>query len=356
MNENLDKVVAGAVKLGCKTTNVGAVDFEEGRKHIILGVFWQIVRVGLLKGVADLSSKFNSELSLPPEQILLMWLNHHLKVSGVNRVATNFGEDLKDSVILTHVLNQLQPEQCDLAGLDLPDSEQRAESLLVNADKLGCRKFISAEDIVKGNARVNLAFVATLFSKYPEMGLSGRALELFEDNKKLKIAYKELAQEKVYLHEQFMGEIERLKDIIRSERKDKEDTDEKFYGEIGRLKDIIRNERKEKEESDEKFTKELEELKEQLKVEKEQREADEQKWANERKDLEEEIDLERKLKQDALDENEKLKEQLEAALERIRKLEAKVEKLKAERDRLNAQISSLQKILERMCKLQSNRM
>jgi len=44
-----------------------------------------------------------------------------------------------------------------------------------------------------------------------------------------------------------------------------------------------------------------------------------------------------------MDENQNLREQLEAALNRIRKLEAKVANLKAERDRLNTQIRSLQK-------------
>jgi len=38
---------------------------------------------------------------------------------------------------------------------------------LGNAEKLDCRKFVKAGDIVKGNPKLNLAFVANLFNKHP---------------------------------------------------------------------------------------------------------------------------------------------------------------------------------------------
>jgi len=121
VNENHDKAIEGSKKLGCNIVNVGPNDIVEGRKHLVLGVLWQIVRVGLLRQVANLSAKFNTDLDLglPPEQILLLWINHHLKVAGVNRVATNFGDDLKDGEVLAHVLNQLDSRQCDLSVLDI---------------------------------------------------------------------------------------------------------------------------------------------------------------------------------------------------------------------------------------------
>jgi len=49
----------------------------------------------------------------------------------------------------------------------MSDMEQRAEQVLVNADKLGCRKFVKPRDIVKGNGKLNLAFVANLFNTCP---------------------------------------------------------------------------------------------------------------------------------------------------------------------------------------------
>jgi len=139
-------------------------------------------------------------------------------------------------------LNQLEPHLCDLAGLQIEDLEQRAETVLVNADKLGCRKFISAEDIVKGNARVNLAFVATLFSKYPEMGLTGRALALFEENKKLKVSFEEIVQEKVLIETE-----------LESEKKAKMSVEEMLLMKIEKLKQELEMERKLKFEEHEKF-------------------------------------------------------------------------------------------------------
>ena len=39
--------------------------------------------------------------------------------------------------------------------------------MLCEADKIGCRAFITKKDVVKGNAKLNLAFVANLFNNYP---------------------------------------------------------------------------------------------------------------------------------------------------------------------------------------------
>lgn len=49
------------------------------------------------------------------------------------------------------------------------DLRKRADCLLKQADLLGCRQFVTATDIVTGNAKLNLAFVATLFTKHPAL-------------------------------------------------------------------------------------------------------------------------------------------------------------------------------------------
>ena len=45
----------------------------------------------------------------------------------------------------------------------------RAEAMLCEADKISCRAFVSANDVVKGNPKLNLAFVANLFNMYPAL-------------------------------------------------------------------------------------------------------------------------------------------------------------------------------------------
>ena len=41
---------------------------------------------------------------LPPEQILIRWMNFHLKNAGQNEI-TNLGKDIADSKACLHVLN-----------------------------------------------------------------------------------------------------------------------------------------------------------------------------------------------------------------------------------------------------------
>jgi len=47
------------------------------------------------------------------------------------------------------------------------DLTKRAGLMLDNADKLGCKKFVRPRDVVKGNPKLNLAFVANLFNTCP---------------------------------------------------------------------------------------------------------------------------------------------------------------------------------------------
>lgn len=39
--------------------------------------------------------------------------------------------------------------------------------MLEEADKIGCRSFVAPADVVSGNYKLNLAFVANLFNSYP---------------------------------------------------------------------------------------------------------------------------------------------------------------------------------------------
>ena len=41
--------------------------------------------------------------------------------------------------------------------------------MLQQAHKIGCRKFVRPKDVIKGNGRLNLAFVANLFNTHPAL-------------------------------------------------------------------------------------------------------------------------------------------------------------------------------------------
>ncbi|OJJ84930.1 fimbrin [Aspergillus glaucus CBS 516.65] len=178
MTENNNIVINSAKGIGCSVVNIGSGDIIEVREHLILGLIWQIIRRGLL-GKIDIKlhpelyrlleedETLEQFLRLPPEQILLRWFNYHLKNAKWDRRVTNFSTDVKDGENYTVLLNQLAPDLCSRGPLQVQDRLQRAEQVLTNADKLGCRKFLTPTSLVAGNPKLNLAFVANLFNTCP---------------------------------------------------------------------------------------------------------------------------------------------------------------------------------------------
>lgn len=102
----------------------------EGREHLVLGLIWQIIKIGLFSKVDlkthpelfrllgpdetldELLKVFAPALlicttirpslfhlliiyQLPPDQILLRWMNYHLSRAGWHRRVTNFSSDIK---------------------------------------------------------------------------------------------------------------------------------------------------------------------------------------------------------------------------------------------------------------------
>ena len=47
MTENNNLVVNSCKAIGCSVVNIGATDLIEGREHLILGLIWQIIKIGL---------------------------------------------------------------------------------------------------------------------------------------------------------------------------------------------------------------------------------------------------------------------------------------------------------------------
>ncbi|KAH7105097.1 Ca2+-binding actin-bundling protein [Auriculariales sp. MPI-PUGE-AT-0066] len=178
MTENNNIVITSARGIGCSVVNIGSADIAEGREHLILGLIWQIIRKGLLSRVdikihpelyrlCEEGETIEDLLRLTPDQILLRWFNYHLKAAGWKRRVNNFSKDVKDGENYTVLLNQLKPDDCSLAPLKTSDLQQRAEQVLQNADRIGCRKYLSVPSLLSGNPRLNLAFVANLFNTWP---------------------------------------------------------------------------------------------------------------------------------------------------------------------------------------------
>ncbi|KAL0459039.1 UNVERIFIED_CONTAM: Fimbrin-2 [Sesamum latifolium] len=173
-NENHTLCLNSAKAIGCTVVNIGTQDFIEGRRHLVLGVISQIIKIQLL---ADLNLKKTPQLvelvddskdveelmSLPPEKILLRWMNFQLRKGGYSRTVTNFSSDVKDAEAYAHLLNVLAPEHTNPSTLTVKDHLERAKLVLEHADKMGCKRYLTAKDIVDGSPNLNLAFVAHIF-------------------------------------------------------------------------------------------------------------------------------------------------------------------------------------------------
>ncbi|XP_072370389.1 plastin-2 isoform X2 [Scyliorhinus torazame] len=188
IQENLNLALNSASAIGCHVVNIGAEDLKEGKPHLVLGLLWQVIKIGLF---ADIELSRNEALiallregedledlmKLSPEELLLRWANYHLEGAGCKKV-NNFSTDVKDSKAYYHLLNQIAPKgdeegqapiPVDMSGINENDDLKRAESMLQQAERLGCRQFVTATDVVRGNPKLNLAFVANLFNKYPAL-------------------------------------------------------------------------------------------------------------------------------------------------------------------------------------------
>jgi len=128
-------------------------------------------------------------------------MNFHLANSKTyqalkgGQLIKNFSGDIKDSIAYACLLEQIQPRDEDTNEYSLmppitSDTKaasdlERAEKILKAADRLGCREFVEPLDIVKGNAKLNMAFVANLFNTHPALSYD-LDQEIIEETREVK--------------------------------------------------------------------------------------------------------------------------------------------------------------------------
>ncbi|XP_016386667.1 plastin-1-like [Sinocyclocheilus rhinocerous] len=193
MTENLVLALNSASAIGCTVVNIDAQDMKAGTPHLVLGLLWQIIKIGLFAAIEisrnealiallDESEELDHLMSMSPEDLLLRWVNYHLKAAGWQQIR-NFSDDIKDSRAYFHLLNQISPKgdsddemriDIDMSGFNERDDEKRAELMLRQADRLDCRQFVTPKDVVAGNNKLNMAFVANLFNMYPALNRPAR--------------------------------------------------------------------------------------------------------------------------------------------------------------------------------------
>lgn len=176
IGENL-KLGFSAAKgsLGLKLIGVGPSDFMKKVPHLILGVIWRVVRQIAVQNIqlkecpeimrlAEEGETLEDLMKLPPETILIRWVNYHLAKNGQERRIKNLGGDTADSFAMYHVLNRLDGSQCSLQGIDNADLVGRADDMMVNSKKIGVPEITSGSAFSKGNVKVNTLFISYVFN------------------------------------------------------------------------------------------------------------------------------------------------------------------------------------------------
>lgn len=63
LQENLNLALNSASAIGCHVVNIGALDLKEGKPHLVLGLLWQIIKIGLFADI-ELSRNEGTGLSV----------------------------------------------------------------------------------------------------------------------------------------------------------------------------------------------------------------------------------------------------------------------------------------------------
>ena len=90
IKENLNLALNSAKGIGLKLPGINAQAFIDKKAHLILAVMWQVMRMVTTKSIdlkqcpeimrlAEEGEELKDLLNLPPETILIRWINFHLK-------------------------------------------------------------------------------------------------------------------------------------------------------------------------------------------------------------------------------------------------------------------------------------
>ncbi|KAL9265000.1 Fimbrin-5-like protein [Drosera capensis] len=177
-NENHTLGLNSAKAIGCTVVNIGTQDLVEGRIQLLADL--NLKKTPQLMELVEDSQEVEELMGLPPEKVLLKWMNFHLKKAGYAKQVTNFTTDLKDGEAYAHLLNVLAPEHSTTSTLETKDPTKRANLIIEQAEKLDCKRYISPKDIVEGSANLNLTFVAQIFQHRNGLTVDSQKLSIAE--------------------------------------------------------------------------------------------------------------------------------------------------------------------------------
>eukprot|EP00092_Neocalanus_flemingeri_P000849 GFUD01000906.1.p1 GENE.GFUD01000906.1~~GFUD01000906.1.p1 ORF type:complete len:613 (-),score=215.60 GFUD01000906.1:166-2004(-) len=201
-HENLTLAINSAKAIGCVVIGIDShtLNSSQGKKWLVLGLVWQLIKMYLFKqisisnvpGLINLlmeGEDISDLMKLSPEQLLVRWVNYQLDKAGSTRRIKNFNEDIKDSEIYTDLIAQIAPKDAGVNkfAMKKDDLTERAEMMLEQAEKIDSRAFVTARDVVRGQDKLNLAFVANLFNNHPGLDPPEEEIDIIEETREEKM-------------------------------------------------------------------------------------------------------------------------------------------------------------------------
>jgi len=197
--------------MGLVVASLGANDLIEGKPHMILGILWQVIKKGLLSKLdinvhPEMAMMLNENESIynfmaqTPEHNLIRWVNFHLgRTDYPNRIG-NFRNDISDAKAYLALLESVAPQFVPPGVFSEPDLNTRAIYVCEYAKQMGCGGLIAPEDIMSGNEKLNMAFTAYLFNKYPGLDPPDQQTQI-RGQSELDMRRQQLAYEEAMLKE-----------------------------------------------------------------------------------------------------------------------------------------------------------
>jgi len=134
----------------------------------------------------------------------------------------NFSSDIQDCEVYAILLKQIAKEEISdnefQEILVENDFSKRAEKVIEWAKRIletDQSIFVTPEDIISGNPRLNLAFAATLFHARPALGPSDKEMQYLEEQKQ---SLQTQAQELQNENESLKQEISMLRDLVAKQK------------------------------------------------------------------------------------------------------------------------------------------
>ncbi|KAM7539585.1 hypothetical protein Aperf_G00000035603 [Anoplocephala perfoliata] len=190
--ENLKLALTAARCNGCAVRNITVDDLMGNRtnfKYACLEFLKEIIKKGFYRKVnihehpeilalRKVHEDVKDLKCLSPREILIRFVNHHLRSAGITKVLTNFEYDLSDCVVYAHLLYKIAP--VTIRPRLLPDHqvllndniESRAKAVLQNLRELGAEMFLSEDDFLhpqhqrSSHGVLHLMTIAFLFDRF----------------------------------------------------------------------------------------------------------------------------------------------------------------------------------------------